>query len=403
MTAKRSLALLLNAAFCILVFISVAKAQPYLIGQTTLTFIDPSRNNRAVETEIFYPAQQSGTNVAVTAGTLKFPVISIGHGFVMTVDAYYNLRDMLVPEGYIVALPKTEGSFSPNHANFGRDLAFVIDALQQEGLNSSSRFFSRVDTMNCVMGHSMGGGAAHLAAAGSSSIKSIATLAAAETNPSAIGAAGNISIPALVFAGSNDCITPPNTNQLPMYNALKSNCKTYISISGGSHCQMSMSNGNCNGGELFAGCTAPAITRSQQHAIIKSYLIPWLNYQLKNNCQAGASFESLMQNDNKISFQNNCTFCQVSNTSDIQLPKDYKIYPNPFQQTINIDNYQQEKGPLSVVLSDTEGRTIKKSLLTKDLLQNPIQINTSDLPTGCYFLQINNGKQTQSYKLVKQL
>ena len=136
MKPKRFLALLLNAAYCTLMFISVAEAQPYPIGQTTLTFIDPSRNNRAIETEIFYPAQQAGINVAMSAGILKFPVVSIGHGFVMTFDAYFNLRDMLVPEGYIIALPKTEGSFSPNNANFGKDLAFVIDALQQEGNNS---------------------------------------------------------------------------------------------------------------------------------------------------------------------------------------------------------------------------------------------------------------------------
>jgi predicted dienelactone hydrolase len=114
--------------FCTLLSTFDVQAQPFAIGKTTITFTDGSRNNRVIETDIYYPASLSGTNVPVAGGSnIRFPVISIGHGFVMAVDAYANLWNMLVPEGYIVALPKTESSFSPSHANFGRDLAFVID------------------------------------------------------------------------------------------------------------------------------------------------------------------------------------------------------------------------------------------------------------------------------------
>jgi hypothetical protein len=51
----------------------------------------------------------------------------------------------------------------------------------------------------------MGGGSSFLAVQYNPAITAIANLAAAETNPSAIAAAANITIPALVIAGANDC------------------------------------------------------------------------------------------------------------------------------------------------------------------------------------------------------
>jgi len=253
-------------------------AQPFQVGHTTITFTDPTRNNRSIPTEIYYPADIAGNNVPVTTSISdKFPVVGFGHGFLMPWSAYENIWTALAPEGFIVSFPKTEGSILPSHLEFGKDLAFVIDQMQLLDQNSSSLFFNRVDSMNCVMGHSMGGGASFLASQWSQNIRSMATLAAAETNPSAISAASSISIPNLVIAGGNDCVTPPPSNQIAMYNSLVSDCKTYLSITGGSHCQMANYNFKCSFGELTCS-PSPAISRSQQHAIINRYLIPWLNY-----------------------------------------------------------------------------------------------------------------------------
>ena len=94
----------------------------YPIGSTVVTFQDPARANRLVETDIYYPAIAAGVNAPVAADS--FPVIAFGHGFVMTVPAYENVWTALVPLGFIVCLPRTEGGFSPSHENFGRDLAF---------------------------------------------------------------------------------------------------------------------------------------------------------------------------------------------------------------------------------------------------------------------------------------
>ena len=106
----------------------------------TITFQDPARSNRNIETEIYYPATTPGNNVSVASG--QFPIIVYGHGFVMGVSAYENIWLALVPLGYIVALPTTE-SGAPSHSDFGSDLAFLINTLKAEGADNTSPFYQK--------------------------------------------------------------------------------------------------------------------------------------------------------------------------------------------------------------------------------------------------------------------
>ncbi|HRH36692.1 MAG TPA: hypothetical protein PK760_00005, partial [Flavobacteriales bacterium] len=98
-----------------------ATAQPYAIGNTTRAWYDGARM-RDVPAELHYPAMAAGDDQAMATGT--FPVLVLGHGFVMTVDAYDYVWQHFVPLGYIVVLPTTEGGFAPSHTDFGEDLAF---------------------------------------------------------------------------------------------------------------------------------------------------------------------------------------------------------------------------------------------------------------------------------------
>ena len=166
-------------------------AQPYLIGSRTITFFDAGRS-RNIETNIYYPGLTAGTNATVVDGA--FPVLVIGHGFVMTPNAYANLWEHFVPRGYIVALPTTEGGFAPDHGEFGLDLAFIAEALQAANSDGASPFFEHVAPTSALMGHSMGGGASFLGAANNSAITTLVNFAAAETNPSAIAASAQVQI-----------------------------------------------------------------------------------------------------------------------------------------------------------------------------------------------------------------
>jgi len=372
--------------FCIAVLgFSVSYGQPYQVGRITKTFIDAARSNRSVPVEIYYPADAAGDNKSFAAAYPgKAPVISFGHGFVMTHEAYANIRDAVVANGYIIAFPTTEGSFSPSHSEFGKDLAFVLREVTALGSETTSVLYGKTDTNNCVMGHSMGGGAAFLARSYDPSIKAMVTFAAAETTPSAIGAASSVSAPSLVFAGENDCVTAPSTNQRPMYDALTAACKHYISIKGGSHCQMAGASTTCSFGE--ATCTpAPGITRAAQHATINKYLIPWLDYTLKGNCVAGTTFETDLTADAAVTYAKNCTLCSTTGIGVGYPANGFSVYPNPASDKIVVRT--DGEAVARIIISQVTGRVVYEGHFT-----GTVVIASSSFPDGVYLYQISVGE-----------
>jgi dienelactone hydrolase len=292
---KKSQILLLAILFLSI----IVKSQPYQIGHKTQYFYDPDRSDREIWTEIYYPANVAGDNVSLASG--EFPVIVFGHGFVMTWDSYANFWEEFVPKGYILVFPRTEGGMSPSHLSFGLDLAFLADAMQDENLNATSIFFGKVGNKTAVMGHSMGGGSSFIAAQANSNINTIVTFAAAETTPSAIAAAADIYIPSIVFSGSLDGIAPDDEHQIPMYNALSSYCKTFISVTGSNHCFFADYNFNCSMFDASA-----TLTRDEIHGIVFSFLNPWFEYTLRNDDSAIDDFNALLPTTTDITYQQSC-------------------------------------------------------------------------------------------------
>lgn len=293
-----------------LFFSSTLLAQ-YEVGSTTINFNDPDRNSRQVESKIYYPANSAGADVMVAQG--DFPVISFGHGFVMSWDAYQNIWEELVPKGYIMIFPNTEGSFSPSHGDFGLDLAFCINKMQDENTESSSMFFGHVTDKAAIMGHSMGGGATFLAAVNNSNIETIVGLAPAETTPSAAAAAANVNVPVLVFHGSSDGVTPADEHASLIYDGLDSTvCRNFISITGGAHCYYANSSFTCDFGE-GPSSSGISITREQQQQTMYDYLIKWFDYKLKGNCTGLSEFDNLLATDTRVTYQDNCSDAAPSN------------------------------------------------------------------------------------------
>jgi dienelactone hydrolase len=279
-------------------------AQVFPIGHTQITYTDPARGGRSIQTEIYYPATSAGEATLVAGGT--FPVIVFGHGFVMTWDAYQNFWTDLVPQGYILAFPRTEGSISPVHAEFGKDLAFLVTKLQSESSsNASSLFYNHVNSKSAIMGHSMGGGSSFLAAANNTLITTMVSFAAANTSPSSITAAQNVSVPSLVFSGQNDCVAPTNAHQQKMYDSLASSCKTFINVKGGAHCEFANNNFNCNFGQSTCS-PSPTITRAQQQDVTSDFLKLWLAYYLKDDCASRTIFNDSLVASPRITYQQSC-------------------------------------------------------------------------------------------------
>ena len=286
----------------------------YAVGHRTFTFNDPTRTGgfgsgggpgRQIQTEIYYPATTAGNNTPFIQDS--FPIIVFGHGFAMAWDAYQNIWDEIVPKGYIMLFPRTEGGLSPSHSDFGLDLALIVSSFRALGQNPSSPYFNRVASTAAIMGHSMGGGATYLAAQNNTNITAIVTLAPANTNPSSINAARFVTVPTLVISGANDCVTPPSQHQIPMYDSTAALCKTYISFTGASHCQFANSNFNCNFGESTCS-PGPTITRAVQHQRTFKYLVPWLNKYLKGSCHPQSNIDSLLNisTSSEITWNQSC-------------------------------------------------------------------------------------------------
>jgi len=365
--------------------LGVTASAQFEIGHTTITFNDPDRTGgfgsgggpgRQIQTEIYYPADVAGNNVAVAGGS--FPVVSFGHGFVMEWSSYANIWELLATNGYIVAFPRTEGDFSPSHLDFGLDLALVIERMQDEGADETSLFFNHVAGSSALMGHSMGGGAAVIAAS-TINVQALLGLASAETNFSAIGAAENVEAPLLMFAGSSDDVTPPAEHQIPIYNAAASSCKYLVNITGGGHCQFANSSGTCEFGELFTSGNI-SITRAQQHATMNDYILPWLNRWLKEDTGALQAFVDLVLTDDRVTFQEQCVVTNV-----VERTAALKMFPNP---TSDILFVQSENNHLwnSAQVYDMAGQIVLEPSVSSDQLQ----INVRDLSRGAYVLMVSD-------------
>ena len=283
--------------------ITAAIQGPYAVGHETVTWTDLARGNRSITTEIWYPATVDGESTPVaSAPAAGFPVISFGHGFLMSADRYEFLWEGLVPEGYIVLLPRTEGSFLPNHGEFGRDLAFLVGRMELEGMTTGSPFIGAVGDRSAVGGHSMGGGASVLAASYDLGIDAVFNFAAAETNPSAAAAAATVLQPSLMLAGTDDCVTPLAQHQGLIHDALASSCRTLVELDGASHCQFAASDFFCNTGEF---CSA-SISRTAQHDQTLGLLIPWLGAQLRGDGADWIDFGQALEGAGIASVSGSC-------------------------------------------------------------------------------------------------
>lgn len=357
-------------AVLLIAFANAINAQPYAIGTRTITFTDGARS-RAIEAVIHYPAAVAGNNADAADGV--FPVLVHGHGFVMGVDAYTNLRDHFVPKGYILVLPTTEGGLAPDHASFGLDLAFLADALQAEGANAASPFFGHVALSTALIGHSMGGGASFLGAANNGNIQALVNFAAAETNPSAIAAAAEVLVPTLVFTATEDCVVPPANGPAPMYAALDVACKAFVNIIGGGHCYFAASSFTCSFGELTCGPDL-SITREEQHDVMNDLAGLWLDHFLKDDQAALPAFQDSLLLSSRVIGEATCLTTAVTGTEWME----WVLSPVPATDQLRIQG--AHPGTRFEVL-DLTGRMVQATLTSS------LQVDVRGLSSGSYLLR----------------
>jgi dienelactone hydrolase len=140
---------------------------------------------------------------------LSLPAIAFGHGWLQPVGRYRDLLRHLASWGIVAAAPETQRGPLPSHRLLAADLNTALELITSVRLGRNG---ISVDPEKLgLAGHSLGGGAAVLAAreAQELKIRAVATVSATQTMPPATEAAKALTMPSLHLAAEDDLIAPP--------------------------------------------------------------------------------------------------------------------------------------------------------------------------------------------------
>lgn len=393
--------------------------QTFQVGHVSVNFKDPARTGgfliaggiqmpgtgRDIGTEIYYPATVAGNNVALAAG--QFPVVVFGHGFVMTYDNYDNIYNQLAAKGFIVALPRTEGVFSPNHLDFSKDIALLADQLKQLNTTSTpsgvTMFNGKVKQSVAIGGHSMGAGCSMVGAQNNTTISALFNMATATSNStgiSSLAGASLVTVPVLIFSGEKDCVAD-TVVQNSHYSNLASALKFHVILKGLTHCDFGNgTSSNCTLGQTISGC-GNTLNNAIAFNRYMNYLLPFLNKVLKDSCSEGQRF---MDSVNTASIlrsglkKQGTLVCGPQGLNTNNLEELIDIYPNPSIKNLFI----KVKGNLPVnnlMVVDLNGYTmaIRDSSIESE---DTYVLEVENWPNGVYFVRMILNEIVLSKKLI---
>lgn len=173
---------------------------------------------------------------------LNLPAIAFGHGWLQPLDRYRGLLRHLATWGIVTAAPATQRGPMPSHRLFAADLRGTLEVVSKVRLGPDG---ISVDPERLgLAGHSTGGGAAVLAAAaeGDPVVRAVATVAPAQTMPSASASAAKLTVPGMHLAMATDLVAPAAGNVNAIAEAWRGPVQirelpksTHLAVTEGSH------------------------------------------------------------------------------------------------------------------------------------------------------------------------
>jgi len=90
-------------------------------------------------------------------------------------------------------------------------------------------------------------------------------------------------------------------------------------------------------------------------------------------------------------------FSSPSSTEEVIAPSAVKVFPNPAAEVVNVDLSELKvSGQATLTIFDIQGQVMKRKVIQ---LGNVISVNTTELTTGNYLLNISNGEFTVGKRL----
>lgn len=369
---------------------TIVNGQVWEIGYQSTTFVDAARGNRQIEAEIFYPTDVTGVGVPLgSPADKKYPVIIFGHDLETAWNNYAYVWNKFATQGFIVVVPKTEMGPAVDVIEFAKDLAFIASEFNVMRTLPGSFYFERLNGKSCFMGHGVGGSAATFAVQYYPAVTTLVSFAATETVPSAINASTLVSIPSVIISGDNDCVAPAATNQIPMFDNIDSQCKTFVNIYGATHCNFSQNAINCT-----VGCP-PGIHSWQYVSGGSSYLvISFLRYYMKSNAPALAKFEWKLytkQNSWSYIFDCNVNTPRISmEESQMENTTEMSVYPNPVNSgnELNLVIGSEESTSGTLIISDLMGKVVLQKDFSLEDDEQSLSIPTQQFMNGYYIVSV---------------
>src|SRR5699024_6185860 len=152
---------------------------------------------------------------------LNLPAVVFGHGWMQPPGRYRDLLRHLASWGIVAAAPATHRGPLPSHRLYAADLHNTAEIITRVRLGQDGVSLDP-DRLG-VAGHSVGGGAAVLAAAGDADprFRAVATVTPAQTMPAADDAARRITTPGMHLAADAHLGAASGTNRRHRAKALE--------------------------------------------------------------------------------------------------------------------------------------------------------------------------------------
>jgi hypothetical protein len=394
---------------------ATAFGQIWQVSSTIMTFVDPARGNRQIETRIFYPADVGGTGMPLgSPNDKRFPLIVFGHDTDVDFANYSYLWQQLVNKGFFLAIPTTEMGPNPDVDELAKDMAFIASEFVVMRNTPGSFFFFRYNLRACMMGHGTGGTAATLAMQYYPLARTYISLAATETFPSAINAASMITKPSVVVGGGEDCVSPIASNQMLMFNNIDSDCKTFINLLNASHCNFAMNAGACTNTEIL--CTGNAAAYQNTNYSTTYLLISFLRYYMKDNAPALAKFEWKLASKNKdwtyifscVDANARIAFTEDEEESFERLAGESTlgmiVYPNPVisGSSFSVEIGTEDASGVRLLIHNMMGQPVWSREIAAEETMGRIEIPTHQMSRGNYVISVFSSEGRVSKPLVIQ-